>query len=68
MPYADRRTVVGLGQLWRAPDGQHYAVVAVSKDLVAFHRATAAGRVLDTGYALNQPVQDVKAQWVCVAA
>jgi len=68
MHSAQRRPVVGLGQLWRAPDGQHYAVVGVSKDMVAFNRATAAGRVLDLGYALNQPVEQVKAEWVFVEA
>lgn len=68
MAYGARAPVVGLGQLWRAPDGQHYAVVAVSEEMVALHRATAAGRVLDTGYALNQPVAQVKAEWVFVEA
>lgn len=68
MPHPAQRPVVGLGQLWRAPDGQHYAVVGVSMDRVAFHRATAAGRVLDTGCALNEPVEHVKAEWVFVEA
>jgi len=68
MPYAERMPQVGLGQLWRAPDGQHYAVVAISKEMVALNQASAAGRVLDIGYALNRPVERVRAEWVFVKA
>ena len=69
MPYAERTPAnVGLGQLWRAPDGQHYEVAAISKEMVALNRATAAGRVLDIGYALYQPVERVRGEWVFVKA
>ena len=50
-------------QLWRAPDGQHYKVISVSNGRVALHRATAAGRVLNTRYQAHESLEKMQVEW-----
>jgi hypothetical protein len=54
-------------QLWRAPDGQHYKVVSVSNGRVVMHRATPAGRVLNTRYHTNESREKMQAEWQLVS-
>jgi hypothetical protein len=52
-------------QLWRAPDGQCYKVV--SNGRVAMHRATPAGRVLNTRYQAHESLKKMQAEWQLVS-
>jgi hypothetical protein len=54
-------------QLWRAPDGQHYKVISVSNGRVAMHRATPAGRVLNTRYQAHESLEKMQAEWQLVS-
>jgi hypothetical protein len=53
-------------QIWRAPDGQHYRVVAVTNGLAELQRATDAGRVLNTRYRAHKQVERMQADWKLV--
>ena len=53
-------------QLWRAPDGQHYKVISVTNGRVAMHRATPAGRVLNTRYQSHESMEKMQAEWQLV--
>ena len=53
-------------QLWRAPDGQHYKVVSVSNGRVVMHRATPAGRVLNTRYHTHESLEKMQDEWELV--
>jgi len=50
-------------QPWRAPDGQHYKVISVTNGRVSMHRATPAGRVLNTRYQVRESAERMQEQW-----
>ena len=50
-------------QLWRAPDGQHYKVISVSNGQASLHRATPAGRVLNTRYQAHESAERMQTEW-----
>lgn len=54
-------------QLWRAPDGQHYRVAAVTNGVAALQRATAAGRVLNQRHRSRAMVDKMQAEWTLVS-
>jgi hypothetical protein len=54
-------------QVWRAPDGQHYRVFAVTGETAELQRATPGGRVLNARYRVHHEIAKMQGDWVLVS-